>query len=114
MWAVEMGEGTDGENTMPLGDGATLVQGDVSVWTTGTAGVWPVSEEVLPLGTQVLRCNLQEQHAVFAAHLSLCRFEEKRCPPMQMSEVDPELDRVYRKCTGGPSWSTVPVGSGET
>lgn len=68
---------------------------------------------MLPVDAYVLKRNLQDKCVDSAAHLSLCRFEEKRCTPMQMSEVDPELDKVYRKCTGGPSWSTVPIGSGE-
>lgn len=37
-------------------------------------------------------------------------FYPERCPLANLSDVDPELDKVYRRCTGGPDWSTVPVG----
>jgi hypothetical protein len=35
-----------------------------------------------------------------------------RCPPIKsVAELDPELDRVLMRCTGGAPWTTVPVGT---
>lgn len=38
-------------------------------------------------------------------------FVVRLCPPASMSEVDPDMDNILKRCTGGLPWSTVPVGA---
>jgi hypothetical protein len=39
-------------------------------------------------------------------------FSPEVCPPVpSLEEMDPELDRVLKRCTAGQPWSTVPIGT---
>lgn len=75
--------------------------------------ILPCSQEQHNRSSRVASSVCTQCVCVLPRTLSLCAADPKRCLPAPMSEVDPEMDQAYRRCTGGPSWGTVPIGTTE-